>query len=277
MNRVMRQIVFFALGLTLTVGAQELREYGIVLGGVYNTLTGSSADEMGLWVDDVEVVEGLPIFKEGASTTSSPSGALGVEVGVFLTVELNDLFYLRMDVNYLWKGAEYQKNLDTLETYAVTTDPVLARDTLNQIFASIQNDPKLGSPIPGSRKVLFTNHYIEVPLLLGFNITREFSVQAGPHVSFLISRSMEVHIREERFFLEGVQISHGEISTDEFKPETASWDLGFAAGLNYAVNDQFQIGFRYGKGTRSILDHEGSPYIANQTFHLVASMNFNEF
>lgn len=263
--------IALALMLSTWTWAQDISDYGLVLGGVYSTLSGNGAKNMAIYVQDMEFDEGLVPFRSNVNALAEPSGAFGPMIGGFIRVEFNEWFYVRVDANYLWKGAEYTTTLDTMDTYG-------GRDSLDMIYAMNQSNPSAEPVLPGFRRILFTNAYVEIPILVGFNATREFSLFLGPHISILAHNSFELHITEGRFVSqEGRPLSFGKKSYTDLKQNVNLWDLGLTVGANYIVNDQFQLGLRWAPGSKPFLDMQNPPDITQSTLQLVASMNFSEF
>ena len=93
--------------------------------------------------------------------------------------------------------------------------------------------PELPDAIPPGPGELHLN-YVNLPMMLNYNLNRYLAIQLGPELSYLISgRSI---FDEERFDL-------GIIYRD--------WELGLAGGLLFSFNDKLDLGFRYLQGITS--------------------------
>ncbi len=97
----------------------------------------------------------------------------------------------------------------------------------------------------------FNLHYIDLPVLLVFNLSEDFSIQAGPYVSYLIGANTET---DASFF--GADIdSEDELDRDHFQ----SLDYGFSAGLGFDLNPLL-FGFRYNIGLQQVAKDDDVSY-----------------
>ncbi|WP_343616398.1 porin family protein [Flavobacterium sp.] len=78
-------------------------------------------------------------------------------------------------------------------------------------------------------------NYINIPVLAKYYITKQFTVEAGPQLGFLVSAKAE-----------------GEDVKDGFK----SVDLGFNFGAGYNFTDNFSAGIRYTVGLSNVGDYD---------------------
>lgn len=78
-------------------------------------------------------------------------------------------------------------------------------------------------------------NYINVPVLAKFYITKQFTVEGGPQLGFLVSAK-----------------SDGEDSKDLFK----SVDTGFNFGAGYNFTDNVSVNLRYTVGLSNIADYD---------------------
>ena len=78
-------------------------------------------------------------------------------------------------------------------------------------------------------------NYINVPVLAKFYITKQFTVEGGPQLGFLVSAKQEGHDAK-----------------DDFK----SVDTGFNFGAGYNFTDNVSVNLRYTVGLSNILDYE---------------------
>ena len=77
-------------------------------------------------------------------------------------------------------------------------------------------------------------NYINIPVLAKFYITKQFTVEGGPQLGFLVSAK-----------------SDGEDSKDNFK----SVDTGFNFGAGYNFTDNVSVNLRYTVGLSNIADY----------------------
>lgn len=78
-------------------------------------------------------------------------------------------------------------------------------------------------------------NYLNVPVLAKFFITKEFTVEAGPQIGFLLSAKED-----------------SRNAKDDFK----SVDFGFNFGVGYSFTDNLGVNLRYTVGLANIADYE---------------------
>jgi opacity protein-like surface antigen len=78
-------------------------------------------------------------------------------------------------------------------------------------------------------------NYINIPVLAKFYITKQFTVEGGPQLGFLVSAK-----------------SDGHDSKDNFK----SVDTGFNFGAGYNFTDNVSVNLRYTVGLSNIADYD---------------------
>lgn len=77
-------------------------------------------------------------------------------------------------------------------------------------------------------------NYINIPVLAKFYITKQFTVEAGPQIGFLVSAKQD-----------------GDDAKDFYK----STDFGFNFGAGYNFTDNLSVGLRYTVGLSNIGDY----------------------
>lgn len=78
-------------------------------------------------------------------------------------------------------------------------------------------------------------NYINIPVLAKFYITKQFTVEAGPQLGFLVSAKRD-----------------GNDIKDNYK----STDLGFNFGAGYNITDNFSVNLRYTVGLSNVGDYD---------------------
>ena len=91
----------------------------------------------------------------------------------------------------------------------------------------------------------FHLNYINIPVMAQYHINREFAVEAGPQIGFLIK----------------AEITDGDNSAD-VKDAFNTTDFGFNFGASYAVSDEVTIGIRYNAGISDLIK-EVDPGVQN--------------
>ncbi|MBP4138421.1 porin family protein [Flavobacterium geliluteum] len=127
----------------------------------------------------------------------------GFNAGLYATLPISDFIAIQPEILFTTKGAELE---------------------YNNAFAS------------GSSK--FKLNYIEVPLLVRVNITKNFNVHAGGYASYLVSSKLTG---------EGDFNFEEEIDTDDLN----KFDAGIAAGVGVDFNP-ISIGLRYNYGLTTV-------------------------
>lgn len=130
----------------------------------------------------------------------------GFNVGLFATLPISSSLAIQPELNYTTKGAELR---------------------YDNLFAQ------------GTAK--FRLNYVEVPVLIKANLTKNFNVHFGPYAAFLI---------DSKITNEG---QDGNINFEESidKDDLNTVDVGVAAGVGFDF-DTFGIGARYNYGLTTV-------------------------
>ena len=95
--------------------------------------------------------------------------------------------------------------------------------------------------VQGDGEYRFNLNYLELPVLAVVNITRNFSIHAGPYVGYLVSAN--VKNVDNNGEIQGAT----DLKADDFK----RWDVGLAGGVALDVS-AFTLGARYNYGLTEI-------------------------
>ncbi len=99
--------------------------------------------------------------------------------------------------------------------------------------------------------------YINIPVLAKFYVTKEFTVEAGPQIGFLVSAK-----NEDR----------------DIKDAFKGTDFGFNFGAGYNFTDNFSVGLRYTVGVSGLFDRDyndfGSYYDSSKNSNLQLSLAY---
>jgi len=127
----------------------------------------------------------------------------GFNAGVYATLPISDMVAIQPEVLFTTKGAELE---------------------YNNAFA--QGDAK------------FRLNYIEVPLLVRVNVTKNFNIHAGGYASYLVSSKIS---------------GNGDIDFDQDidRDDLNKFDAGIAAGVGVDFNP-ISIGLRYNYGLTTV-------------------------
>ncbi|WP_395043781.1 porin family protein [Flavobacterium sp.] len=100
--------------------------------------------------------------------------------------------------------------------------------------------------------------YLSIPVMAQYNITEEFSLEAGPQIGFLMSANDK---------------ADGGGSVD-IKDSLNSTDFGLNLGLGYDVAENINIGLRYTIGMSNILKDSGDIKIGTSNLGLSLAYTF---
>lgn len=103
-----------------------------------------------------------------------------------------------------------------------------------------------GSEVENSLKVRLD--YLSIPLLAKYFVTKKFSIEAGPQLSFLMKDKVEI-------------LSSG----DEVETDASSFDFGLSFGFAYDLSPKIFIQTRYNYGITTVSEN---PDIKNSVFQL---------
>ena len=179
---------------------------------------------------------GLSLSNLYVDTIDDDQMLTGFNIGLFAKFPLSESFAVQTEAYYTNKGAEL---------------------TYNETFAT------------GTTK--FKLDYIEVPLLIVYNITNNFNIQVGGYVAYMISGKVTNESNSGIFDFEG------NLNTDDFN----RLDAGLAAGIGYDF-DPISVGARYYFGLTNVGKEQNYsgfnltfPDAKNSVLQVYASFAFN--
>lgn len=106
--------------------------------------------------------------------------------------------------------------------------------------------------------------YLDIPVLIGFKATPEFTIFAGPQVSFLLSQKTDVLVN-------GNKVGDTFDGTKNFSKSIA----GGAVGLGYSITPNFNINGRYTMDFQKALkDDANQDKLKNKGFALSVGYTF---
>lgn len=159
----------------------------------------------------------------------------GFNVGIFAQAPLAPGIALQPEVNFSTKGAELQYN--------------------NALFQ-------------GTAK--FNLSYVEIPLLLKINLTKNLNIHGGPYAAFLVSSKITNEDANGNINFED------QVNRDDLN----KFDYGLAGGIGFDV-DNFGLGIRYNYGLQTIgkeRSYLGSTYTfpdaKNSSLSIYAAIKF---
>ncbi|CAC9976786.1 PorT family protein [Flavobacterium sp. WLB] len=143
------------------------------------------------------------LISDGDNEPTDENVLYGFNAGVYATLPISDFVAIQPEILFTTKGSEFE---------------------YNNAFAS------------GNAK--FKLNYIEVPLLVRVNITKNFNVHAGGYASYLVSSKVTGN---------GDFDFDEDVDTDDLN----KFDAGIAAGVGVDFNP-ISIGLRYNYGLTTV-------------------------
>ncbi|WP_462317609.1 porin family protein [Marinilabilia sp.] len=153
------------------------------------------------------VKAGVNIANVSGDDAENMDSRLAPVFGVFANVALSESLSFQPELLYSMKGAKESMSMEGMD---------------------IESTAKLS--------------YIDIPLMLKYNISGGFNLQAGPQLGLLLSADNEME-------------AGGESETMDIKDELKGMDFGFNIGAGYDFGS-LGVDVRYNLGLSNIADYE---------------------
>lgn len=150
---------------------------------------------------------------------------VGLNVGLYTNIPIGDSMSFQPEFNFTTKGSEI---------------------TYNNLFDS------------GKRK--FTLSYLEVPVLIKANVTKNFNLHFGPYLAFLVNSKIK-----------NVSSDGSYTNTDLDEDNFNRFDAGLSGGLGFDF-DNIGIGLRYNYGLTTVGKDQ---QVAGTTYNALDAKNSN--
>lgn len=132
----------------------------------------------------------------------------------------------------------------------LSLQPELLYSSVGAKYDFSESDPDFGDySVDGSYQL----NYLSVPIMLGFKLSENFSLQVGPQIGFLLSAKDKGDVK-----FDGGSESYDDDIKDGFK----GTDFGLNFGLGYSFG-KMGVSARYSLGLSSIADYEDSDLKSN--------------
>jgi len=183
------------------------------------TQTSNAQDNMTSKTSDVKfgIKGGVNFSNMYTDDVDDENVLTGFNLGLFAKVPITNFIALQPELNYTTKGSQL---------------------TYNNAFAQ--------------GKAKFKMDYIEVPLLMVVNVTKNFNLHAGPYLAYLVHSSVSNDSDVNTFDFENT------LNNDDFN----RFDAGLSAGLGFDF-DMVSVGARYNYGLTTVgkeRDFDGTNY-----------------
>ena len=101
-------------------------------------------------------------------------------------------------------------------------------------------------------------HYVNMPVMINFFVTKYFNLEAGPHVGFLTSAK--------------TKFDDGKVDTKDLykdvKDSYNSINCGLNFGAGYGITPNASLNFRYSLGLTNIVNNKSDQNFKNQDFEI---------
>ena len=88
-----------------------------------------------------------------------------------------------------------------------------------------------------------TDHFIQIPIMVQYNVSESFGVEVGPTLGFLVGSSLS---NTTSYTLNGNSVeTETEITGSDATEGRNGFEFGLGVGANYNVNESLGIGLRY--------------------------------
>ena len=113
-------------------------------------------------------------------------------------------------------------------------------------------------------KMSLAMSYLEVPLNIGFSVSDQISLMAGPYLGLLMSAKSKI---SGEFFGETIE------EEEDIKEDMASMDFGINLGASFSINESISIGAGYQLGLADI-SSEGDADATHSNIHISVAYMF---
>ena len=178
---------------------------------------------------------GMNVSNLTISGEASPEMKSKIEynIGGLIQIKIGEKLFLQPEVIFSKQGSEFK--------FPITIDGVIY-NTENT----------------------FNLYYINVPIILKYYATNEFSLEFGPHASLLSSSNLVVRVLNQS-------------NTQDAQKLFKSSDFGLNLGANFDINKNFFINARYSFGLSNIavVESGDNTIIKNNVFSINLCVKFN--
>ncbi len=171
------------------------------------------------------------------SLKATTSGAYGFYLGGVGTYALSDKFAIQGELLYRASGM----NISASKYLA---NSVLAMMSEADMFDEFSNtEPSVSDKV----KATWKTHYIDIPVLFKYSPIENFSLLAGPYLSFRVASSMKFNDEVDDLFtsLEVPSSTYSDVADELLGDLIKSFNLGLSFGLEYEFQSGVFIDARY--------------------------------
>ena len=210
--------ILCAVMLTFSLSAQQFgAKAGLDLTTFNVTLSDNHMSEI--------LLDGGGMFSESDINTLYDFGmGMGYSVGAYGIFELSDVITLKPELLYAHRTATATLNMDLspLTSGAFSGDIVM-------------------------EQTLSFDH-IEIPIVFGYLASEEFSINAGPYISMILSGKMKRSTTYPSDFAAAAGVPDTETEENDDLEDFSTIEFGLSVGASYTLNEIIVIDVRYALG-----------------------------
>ena len=155
-----------------------------------------------------------------ADTSLAFDMGTGYSAGAFAIFELSDVLQLKPELLYAHRSASTDLSLLGLQV-----------------------------------KATFDMDYIEVPINLGYMVSDQITINAGPYFGFLLGTELTIDVL-------------GQVQTEDFKEDMNSTDYGVNIGASYNINESMVINAGYTLGLANLAKDSGDDTLTSSAIRI---------
>ena len=209
--------ILCAVMLTFSLSAQQ---FGVKAGLDLTTFNVTISDE----VRSNLLIGGEGMFSESDINTLYDFGmGMGYSVGAYGIFELSDVITLKPELLYAHRTATATLNMDL----SPLTSGVFSGDIVMEQTLSFD--------------------HIEIPIVFGYLASEEFSINAGPYISMILSGKNKMSTTYPSDFAAAGGVPETETEEEDLE-DLSTTDFGLSVGASYTLNETMVIDVRYALG-----------------------------
>ena len=209
--------ILCAVMLTFSLSAQQ---FGVKAGLDLTTFNVTISDE----VRSNLLIGGEGMFSESDINTLYDFGmGMGYSVGAYGIFELSDVITLKPELLYAHRTATATLNMDL----SPLTSGIFSGDIVMEQTLSFD--------------------HIEIPIVFGYLASEEFSINAGPYISMILSGKNKMSTTYPSDFAAAGGVPETETEEEDLE-DLSTTDFGLSVGASYTLNETMVIDVRYALG-----------------------------
>ena len=211
--------ILTAVALTTTISLAQV-QFGVKAGLDLTTFNVTLSDDH---MSEI-LLDGGGMFLESDINTLYDFGmGMGYSVGAYGIFELSDVITLKPELLYAHRTATATLNMDL----SPLTSGLFSGDIVMEQTLSFD--------------------HIEIPIVFGYLASEEFSINAGPYISMILSGKNKMSTTYPSDFAAAGGVPETETEEDDLE-DLSTTDFGLSVGASYTLNETMVIDVRYALG-----------------------------